>query len=191
MRPRWVRTIAVLKDINGATQFLLIPTARITGIESPAVLAPDAPNFFADAWAARRFVEARAGHADAPRRPSSLAINPPGARSQEQLHIHIDCIRPEVRAALQSLPIGTGWTTLPEPLAGQRYAAMRVATLDPTPFHRLADGLPGAADAMGQYTIVVAGAPDGFILLAGHIGADGRGHGEDAQDHACALAANP
>src|SRR4051794_10314769 len=32
----------VLKDIVGATQFLLMPTARISGIESPAVLAPDA-----------------------------------------------------------------------------------------------------------------------------------------------------
>jgi CDP-diacylglycerol pyrophosphatase len=31
---------AVLKDINGATQFLLIPTMRITGIESPEVLEP-------------------------------------------------------------------------------------------------------------------------------------------------------
>ena len=30
---------AVLKDIRGATQFLLIPTARITGIESPEILA--------------------------------------------------------------------------------------------------------------------------------------------------------
>jgi CDP-diacylglycerol pyrophosphatase len=30
---------AVLKDINGATQFLLIATEQISGIESPAILA--------------------------------------------------------------------------------------------------------------------------------------------------------
>ena len=80
---------------------------------------------------------------------------------------------------MQALPIGDTWSTLPDPIAGQRYAAMRVATLDPTPFHLLADRLPGAVDAMGQYTLVVAGRPDGFILLAGRIGPDGRGHGED------------
>jgi CDP-diacylglycerol pyrophosphatase len=38
------RGYAVLKDLVGATQFLLIPTGRIAGIESPQVLAPDAPN---------------------------------------------------------------------------------------------------------------------------------------------------
>ncbi len=42
----------VLKDIVGATQFLLMPTARISGIESPAVLAPDAPNYWDLAWRA-------------------------------------------------------------------------------------------------------------------------------------------
>ena len=31
---------AVLKDIAGASQFLLIPTAEIGGIEDPALLAP-------------------------------------------------------------------------------------------------------------------------------------------------------
>ena len=46
---------AVLKDIVGDTQFLLIPTTRVTGIESPEILAPGAPNYFAAAWRARRF----------------------------------------------------------------------------------------------------------------------------------------
>src|ERR1700753_2720154 len=43
---------AIRKDINGATQFLLIPTVRLGGIESPEILAPGAPNYFAQAWAA-------------------------------------------------------------------------------------------------------------------------------------------
>src|ERR1700757_2680511 len=34
------RGYVVLKDPVGATQFLLIPTARVTGIESPALLEP-------------------------------------------------------------------------------------------------------------------------------------------------------
>ena len=186
---------AVLKDITGATQFLLIPTARITGIESPALLAPDAPNFFAAAWQARHYVDGVVGH-PLPRDAFALAINPPSARSQEQLHIHVDCIQPDVRAALHALPVSDGWTLLPTPLAGQRYAAIRLAgdTLARNPFTVLADGIPGARAAMDRYTLVLTGANDpadgdGFILLAGHVGAEGRGHGEDLEDHRCALAA--
>src|SRR5689334_1735050 len=54
------RGYAVLKDLRGAAQFLLIPTARISGIERPKLLASDAPNYFAAAWQARSYVEARA-----------------------------------------------------------------------------------------------------------------------------------
>ena len=180
---------AVLKDIVGATQFLLIPTARITGIESPAVLDPAAPNYFAAAWQARRYVDERAGHA-LPREDIALAVNPPGARSQNQLHIHVDCVREDVRDALARMPAGEAWEMLPEPLAGQRYAARRLPgqALDANPFRLLAEGLPGAAAAMGHYTLVVVGRSDGFTLLAGRIGADGDGHGEDVQDHSCAVA---
>ncbi len=184
---------AVLKDLVGATQFLLIPTARITGIESPALLAPDAPNFFAAAWQARRYVAQRAGH-DLPADTIALAVNPPSARSQDQLHIHVDCIRPDIRAALHTVVIGPGWAMLPMTLAGQRYMAMRLPgdALVANPFRLLADGLPEARGAMGLYTLVLTGssAPDGgFILLAGHVGPDGQGHGEDLEDHGCALAA--
>ena len=48
---------AILKDIRGATQFLLIPTTRISGIESPILLAPEAPNYFAAAWEARKYID--------------------------------------------------------------------------------------------------------------------------------------
>ena len=44
---------AILKDLVGATQYLLIPTARVPGIESPLLLTPEAPNYFADAWRER------------------------------------------------------------------------------------------------------------------------------------------
>src|SRR5580658_6070479 len=50
------RGFVVLKDLRGETQFLLIPTLRISGIESPLVLAPDAVNYFAEAWEARSYV---------------------------------------------------------------------------------------------------------------------------------------
>ncbi|OBK72384.1 CDP-diacylglycerol diphosphatase [Mycobacterium sp. 1274761.0] len=188
---------AVLKDIVGATQFLLIPTARVGGIESPQILAPGAPNYFADAWRARSFVEQRARRA-IPRDWMSLAINSADARSQDQLHIHIDCVRADVHQALAAHvgDIGPTWAPLPVALAGQRYQAMTLQDRDldsHNVFRLLADSLP-AADDMGAQTLVVVGspAPDGFIVLGGRAEPDvpGSGHGEDLQDHvACPPAA--
>ncbi|PEG42081.1 CDP-diacylglycerol diphosphatase [Mycolicibacterium agri] len=186
-------TYAVLKDIVGATQYLLIPTARITGIEDPQILTPDAPNYFADAWRARTFVEERAGR-ELPRDWLSLAVNSAATRTQNQLHIHIDCVRADVHDALAAHAddIGPTWTPFPVLLAGQPYRAMAVpgAELTVNPFRLLADGLTPGQD-MGQQTLVVVGgtAADGaerFILLDGHFdGArPGSGSGEDLQDHA-------
>jgi CDP-diacylglycerol pyrophosphatase len=188
----------VLKDLIGDTQYLLMPTAKITGIDDPAVLAPDARNYFADAWAERHFTEDAAKRA-LPREDLSLAINSVAARSQNQLHIHIDCIRPDVRDALArgEAAIGDRWAPFPEPLAGEHYQAMRVMgeTLDGTDLFKLvADGIPGARAAMGKETIVVAGATfagkPGFVILSGtaDLATGDRGGGEDLQDHSCALA---
>jgi CDP-diacylglycerol pyrophosphatase len=62
----------------------------------------------------------------------------------------------------------------PLQIAGQRYQAMRVMGTGlgaANPFALLADRLPGAADAMGDFTLLVAGMQfregPGFALLAG------------------------
>ena len=44
---------AVLNDINGISQFLLIPTARIGGIEDPAILTDGETNYWARQAAAQ------------------------------------------------------------------------------------------------------------------------------------------
>jgi CDP-diacylglycerol pyrophosphatase len=189
---------AVLKDIKGATQFLLIPTTSVGGIEDPSLLAPLARNYFAEAWQARGFVEQALGHA-MPRDMLSLAINSASGRTQNQLHIHIDCIRADVRdALLRERPnIGWRWTVLKTPLAGHQYRARRVT--GPTlfghnPFKLLAWGVPGARADMGQHTLVVVGMVfggrvPGFILLDDHadLAHGDWGSGEELQDHACAL----
>jgi CDP-diacylglycerol pyrophosphatase len=183
----------VLKDRDGDTQFLLLPTARITGIESPEILAPDAPNYWNDAWQARHLVDERA-HRTMPREEISLAINSISGRTQNQLHIHIDCVRPDVQAALREHAgdIGTSWTPFPVKLSGHDYMAMRIDQPDLShadPFLLLADGIPGARADMAHYTLVVVGDHDGFMLLAGHAnGITNRGSGEELQDHTCALA---
>jgi CDP-diacylglycerol pyrophosphatase len=190
---------AVLKDINGAFQFLLIPTARIGGIEDPAVLAPDETNYWRAAWQNRSFVEGRV-HATLPRDALSLAINSTFGRTQDQLHIHIDCIRPDVHDALAANlnTLTAAWAPFPVPLAGQTYRAIRInqESLDGVdPFRVLADADPTARANMGAHTLVLVGATfadgvGGFVLLdnQANVMAGDRGSGEELQDHTCAIA---
>lgn len=192
---------AVLKDLRGRAQFLLIPTARITGIESPALLERGVTNYAAKAWRARTFVEGRLGHA-LDRRDVSLAVNSQLRRTQGQLHIHIDCVRRDVRDALDRLAssIGDRWAALPEPLAGRRFRAMRVlgADLDGAdPFSLLADD-DDARNAMGEHSLAVVGADfpgqgPGFVILDGHVTSriGEAANAEALQDHSCALADEP
>lgn len=187
---------AVLKDQSGATQVLVIPTTRVTGIESPALLDAAAPNYWADAWNARHDVEQYA-HREIPREDLALAVNSVYGRSQDQLHIHVDCIRPEVRDALDTVMdrIGPKWSRLDVSLAGHRYQAMRIAGEDlgeTNPFKLLAEGDPTARANMGLETLVLAGAvfadgSPGFVLLSDR--ADPSTHdpasGESLMDHGC------
>lgn len=192
---------AILKDRNGATQFLLIPTRKIAGIESPEALSPDLPNYWDAAWQARRFVEARA------KRPLSwdmigLAVNSALARTQDQLHIHIDCVRADVRQALSenAEDIGPVWAELPFDLKGRRYLALRLDAAQlasEDPFKLLARRFSGSSQEMAAETLVVIGSTLGggrnsFVVLADR-GAPDKGvyaHGEDLLDHSCAVA-NP
>jgi CDP-diacylglycerol pyrophosphatase len=191
---------AILKDRVGLTQFLLIPTARVAGIEDPAILAPDAPHYWAQAWNARGYVDQRAGRLLA-RDEVSLAVNSVNGRTQAQLHIHIDCIKLEVKAALHAYApeIGPYWAAFPVPLAGDSYLAEKVDAYDLSgvnPFRLLAE-LPEARAGMGEETLVVTGETEsdgrpGFILLAGRsVPGISSGSGEALQDHSCALARVP
>jgi CDP-diacylglycerol pyrophosphatase len=85
----------VWKDSVGNSQYLVMPTKKITGIESSELLLPNAANYFADAWMVTALVDQQL-HQTLPRSFFALAINSVSGRSQNQLHIHIDCIRPRL-----------------------------------------------------------------------------------------------
>lgn len=189
------RGYAVLKDIVGAYQFLVLPITRVSGIEDAAILAPDAPNYWQAAWEARRYLEQRAGR-PVPRDIISLAINSSVGRTQDQLHIHVDCVRADVRAMLQQHQdaVGAQWSRFPVPLAGQDYRAIRLDQADLTaanPFHLLARSVSPAE--MRWHTLVVVGMQfgerPGFVLLddRADLPRGDRASGERLQDHACAL----
>ncbi len=188
--------VAILKDLNGVAQMLAIPTWRITGIEDPQMLTPDAPNVFADAWKARALLEARLGR-PLPREAVALTINSKSARSQNQLHVHVDCVAKPVAEALVDYrsALDDHWRAMTIPLHGRVYFARRLESADlsdAAPLKLLADGLDGAKAQMDAYTLAVVGATfagkPGFILLADRFSLEGGGHAEDLQDHDCAVA---
>ena len=190
--------VAILKDINGIAQYLAIPTRSVAGVESPDILDPAPPNYWRAAWAARAYLNARLPH-ELPRDAIGLAINAASRRSQDQLHIHIDCVAPQVRAALDAYRanLTADWHVLPFALEGRRYWARRLDSVDlsdAAPFQLLAQGVVGAKGDMAEETLVVIGATfaravPGFILLADHADPGAGGHGEDLLDAKCAVAA--
>lgn len=196
------RGFVVFKDIIGRAQILLIPTRRSTGIEDPQLLSPAGTNYWQAAWEARATFEQRLGRR-VPREAIGLAINSALSRTQNQLHIHVDCLRPEVAAVLRMRGdrIGGHWSDLPIPLAGRRYRAMRVMGEDlgsRDPFKLLATGDPLARPDMGRQTLVVAGyrsarGTPGFLLLSHRAdpATGDRAHGEDLLDHHCTALPQP
>jgi CDP-diacylglycerol pyrophosphatase len=188
--------VALLKDREGVAQYLAIPTRRVTGVEDPLVLAPDAPNYFAFAWGARDALETRLGRA-LPREAVAIAVNSQFARSQDQLHLHLDCLDDDVIAALGAYKsaLDDQWRPMTVALKGRHYWVRRLDSTDladAAPFRLLADGVEGAKGHMGLETLVAAGAAfdgrPGFILLADHAELAAGGHGEDLQDHDCKAA---
>jgi len=188
--------VAILKDLRGDAQMLAIPTRRISGIEDPQMLAADAPNVFAAAWKAKKQVEGRLRQR-LPREEVVIAINSEWRRSQNQLHLHVDCIAKNVEDALaEAAPSLTDtWREMGVRLNGRAYFARRLDSADladAEPIKLLADEVEGAKAHMGDYSLAAIGATfagkPGFVLLADKISADGGGHAEDLQDHGCAIA---
>ncbi|MBK5183454.1 CDP-diacylglycerol diphosphatase [Paraburkholderia domus] len=184
----------ILKDIVGRSQHLLIPTDRVTGIESPLVLAPNAQNYWDDAWVSRLYVE-KSVKRTLPDNQLGLEINSQYRRSQNQLHIHIDCMHSGVSDALarhaKDTPGEWRWDTLD----GQRYRIMRVTSLTQAnnPFRIVARDNSGTA-AMAMQTILVTGAgpsaeKDGWLVVNSGLDVDnGSGTAEGLLDHACRVA---
>jgi CDP-diacylglycerol pyrophosphatase len=186
---------AVLKDEVSKTQVLLIPTKRVTGIEDPQIVADNAPNYWEAAWDARVYVQQRAQRILQPD-DIALAINSKEARSQNQLHIHVDCLRTAVRNQLRlaQARISRSWSDMTVDGAAYRVRTLSLEELRVDNIFVLIAKqlLPG--EEMDRETVVVAGAPlpgteGGFDILVGRTGV-GRntGSGEDLEDHTCAIA---
>lgn len=182
----------VFKDRNGPLQYLLMPTYRINGTESPLLTEPFTPNFFWLAWQARSFMSQNYGQ-EIPDSAVSLAINSRTGRTQNHFHIHISCLRKDVRAQLDDnmAKIGTRWLPLAGGLRGHEYLARRVTENElaqRSPFMMLAEEVPEARDHMGSYALaMVRQSDDTFVLLATqrNLLAFDLASAEEIQDHQC------
>ena len=184
----------VFKDRNGPLQYLLMPTYRINGTESPLLVEQYTPNFFWLAWQARDFMSQKYGK-DIPDSVVSLAINSRSGRTQNHFHIHISCLRKDVREQLDGdiAAISSRWLPLPGGLMGHEYLARRVTENElaqRSPFLMLAEEVPEARDHMGRFALaLVKQSDDSLLLLATerNLLTLNRASAEEIQDHRCAI----
>ena len=167
---------AILKDLKGETQALLVATDDHPGIEDRSLQTATAPNYFAMAWSARGCVSKLAG-APIPDDALSLAINSAYGRTQGRLHIHIDRLQPALLAWLKD-----GQDLV---FNGDRYRVEKIERLAGVNLFQKVAKASGTAD-ISLNTIVVVGAPGGgFFLLTSRAECPRNlGNGEELQvDH--------
>lgn len=188
---------AVVKDPRARSHLLLVPTRRISGLEDPILQQPGAPNYWELAWEQRPWLNRLVGR-PVPRDDVGLAINSIYGRSQDQLHIHLDCVRPSVAEALddQLASIGPAWAQLRGRVlagfVGRRLDGEDFGDRDP--FKLLARGSPDArrnmaAETLAAVPVTFAGGRPGFVLLAraAQLQANDAAAAEGLLDHTCAI----
>jgi CDP-diacylglycerol pyrophosphatase len=186
-----VESYIILKDCAESKPFgyLIIPTETLVGVESSKIFSTSIVDLWGDAWLwSKRF----------PGLPSSqigLAINSnlPGARSQNQFHIHISCASSEASKTLEErreisydqsqavlLPLGT---------QKHRYYAVKVVSLigPNSPFNVAKTVLKSTANNLSGHGIAVIGSrnPGEYYVLVSSSEPDNPGDAEELLDEDC------
>ena len=154
---------------------ILAPTRKIVGIEDPFLYSPEAPNYFKAAWDARTFLAGADGKPPE-RGRIALAVNSAVTRHQDQLHIHIACLAPSVRYAVDEiaprLPVGE-WVQVGPIVPHQMFWGLRIKGSDlagAQPFRLVADYFSDKVRNRADIMVVVAGlrvaGDDEFLILA-------------------------
>lgn len=167
--PGALGSYAILREPTHRERTILTPLANVSGIEDRRLIAPNGPNYFADAWRERAVV--LGGYPDKdPWLDAALAINASSNRTQDHLHIHMGCVAIPVKATLdkhrsdispvrfQKLSTRLAWRSF----WVKFFRADDLSSVNP--FQVVADGVPDARANMQDVTIGVIGGT----------GADGR-----------------
>ncbi|MET0430682.1 MAG: CDP-diacylglycerol diphosphatase [Microvirga sp.] len=185
---------AVLRAPGEPTHSVVMPTDTVPGLEAPVLRGPRGTAYWRAALAARPLVSDVLKGKLTPAEVG-LAVNSARGRSQDQLHIHLDCLKPSVLAALKAhgRQIRTAWSRFPVPLAGDRYFALRVPEAEAARFnpfaalHTLPGGRPNLHRTSFAAVATLPGDPErGILLLAYRVPS---ASAEDVMDHSCAVAA--
>ncbi|HED2338994.1 TPA: CDP-diacylglycerol diphosphatase [Serratia liquefaciens] len=187
---------AIVRDLETRYHYLLVPTLKLKGVESPELLLPATPNYFSLAWQNRHVLDHVYGK-PLPRNAYALTINSQKGRTQGQLHIHIACLKPHIRRSIdRQLPsIGEDWTELSDNLVGQHYQGKRIRQEDLVgiyPFMQIGNQLAKNSGEMRKFGVAVIpvtfeNKQQGFVLLADEAGRvkNNTGHTENLLDFTC------
>lgn len=187
---------AVVHAPFDGTEILVVPLAPIRGVEDPAIRRATAPDLWSVAWRERGRVGQRLGRPLADD-AIALAINSRSSRTQDQYHVHVDCMAGAVRRSLRDAagPIDDHWRELRPAPWGASYRVRRIdlATLARERPERLIDREIGpASTALEDLSFAVLGRPGGSdadpaLVLAVTFGrgSEEGGHAEELMDHAC------
>ena len=125
-----------------------------------------------------------------PRTAIGLAVNKVRSRTQDQFHIHIECLSREVADQLRVAADHLSDVWSPITAGGSPYAALRIdgdGLNAANPFELVVNLKPDVRNHIGDYTVIVAGMQfkngPGFIVLTG----TGQ-TGELLMDSSCAVA---
>jgi len=174
------RGYVVLKALEGDAQLLVIPTKRLKGVGERSLLSAAAPNYWEDAWESRNYLDGLRskqlqsdGLSAIPREDIALVINSARATTQNQLHIHVDCVRDDVQRSLEASRnklTGT-WVKVGVQIGENiRQYNTRFIKQDDlrglNPFQMVAQQLSTQHVIMARQTVAIVGAKGtGFFLL--------------------------
>ncbi|XNM69439.1 CDP-diacylglycerol diphosphatase [Escherichia coli] len=159
----------LFKDRNGPLQYLLMPTYRINGTESPLFSTRKRQTSSGRRGSVVMIMSDKRG-SEVPDSAISLTINSRTGRTQNHFHIHISCLRKDVREQLDGdiAAISSRWLPLPGGLMGHEYLARRVTENElaqRSPFLMLAEEVPEARDHMGRFALALVKQSDDSLLL--------------------------
>lgn len=182
---------AVLRAPGQSTHTVVMPTTAVVGLEAPELQQAAGNAYWKAALAARSYVvSALAGRL--PVEQVGLAVNAENGRTQDQLHIHLDCIRSSVRASLQrhSHRLRETWIGFPGLLEGRSFLARRINADEVDSFNPFAAlmQLPGRLPDLRATSFAIipdahTGLGKGFVMLAYRAT---KAHAEMLLDHSCA-----
>lgn len=189
------RGFVLYKDAIGASHYLVIPDQPVSGVEDPRVWRDPQRNAWAFGWQARDVVGRAIGRT-LPDTLLGLAINARASRSQDQLHIHVDCISERARDFLASSQIDMRWRDARfdgKPVRTRLIPATD-AILPADPFAVVAQDVADTGGNLADRGVFLAyiappGGTAGFVVVDQPVDAasGSKGHASDFLDRGCKL----